>query len=266
MSSFLDPILGWMLVIHPALAIFLISVIVSLVITLAIKYMTNQSLMKDMRNEMKDLQKEMKKLKNNPKRMSQINDRFMEINMKYMSSSMKPTLFTFIPIILVFGWLQAHIGYYPINPEMPFEYTVTFEDSARGFATLKLPDGLRILEGDSTRELLRSDLSWTLAGSEGEHTIVLEYMNATYEKKVLVTYERTYAPVEQSFKKSFLFFSSKDKNGVNKITLSNKQVIPFEDVPIMKDIPWISTWGWFGTYFLFSLISSIVFRKVFDIY
>jgi len=258
--------LGWMLDLHPAFAILLISVLISLVITLAIKFLTNQSLMKDMRNEMKELQKEMQKLKNNPKRMQQINDRFMEINMKYMSHSMKPTLFTFIPIILVFGWLQSHIGYYPINPEMPFEVSVLFEEDARGFVTLKLPDGIKVLEGDVTREILHREIDWTLSGKEGKYNLEIEYNNATYEKDILITYDRTYAPVEKSFKNSFLFFSSKDKNGVNMIKLSNKQVIPFEDVPVMMDIPWIGSWGWFGTYFLFSLISSIVFRKIFDIY
>jgi uncharacterized membrane protein (DUF106 family) len=266
MASFLDPVLGWMLWLHPAFAILLISIIVSLIITLAIKFLTNQSQMKDMRNEMKTLQKEMQKLKNNPKRMSQINERFMEINMKYMTSSMKPTLFTFIPIILVFGWLQSHIGYYPINPEMPFTFTVSFEEDAAGQVSLIPPEGIEILEGEATREVLSDDVSWTLKGQEGDYLIDVVFKNTTYSKDVMITEEREYAPVEKSFRSSFLLFTSKDKNGVEKITLDNKQVIPFEDVPIMKDIPWIGAWGWFGTYFLFSIIFSMVLRKVFDIY
>ena len=82
MASFMDPLLGWLLYLHPALGLLIISLIISIITTLAIKFLTNQTLMKDLRNELKELQKEMKELKNNPKKMAKINEKVMETNSK----------------------------------------------------------------------------------------------------------------------------------------------------------------------------------------
>lgn len=125
-NSFLDPVLGWILYLDPALGILIISLLVSVIINLSIKFLTNQSLMRELKDEMKELQKQMKSLKNNPNKLSKANSRFMETNMKYMSHSMRPTLFTFLPIIVVFGWLNSHIAYYPLAPETPFEVQAFF--------------------------------------------------------------------------------------------------------------------------------------------
>lgn len=264
--GFLDVLLGWVLYMHPALGIMAISLIVSLIITLAIRVFTDQSLMKDLRAELKELQAEMKDLKNNPKKMSKINDRFMETNMKYMSQSMRPTLFTFIPIILVFGWLQAHIAYYPLIPDEPFRLSAEFTDEARGSVSLVLPEGLKLLEGELEKEILHKEVDWVLSGSTGKYQIELMYQDTAYKKDIILTNQSTYAQPEKSFKKKILFFSSDDKNGLNVVKLSNEKIQPFIDVPIVKDIPWVGTWGWFGTYFIFSLIFSMSLRKLFKIH
>ncbi|MBT4858632.1 DUF106 domain-containing protein [archaeon] len=264
--GFLDVLLGWVLYLHPALGIMVISLIVSLIITLAIRVFTDQSLMKDLRAELKELQAEMKELKNNPKKMSKINDRFMETNMKYMSQSMRPTLFTFIPIILVFGWLQAHIAYYPILPEEPFRLSAEFIDEARGKVSLILPEGLTLLEGDLDKEILHKEVEWVLSGGTGEYEVELLYQDKAYKKDILITNQSTYAQPEKSFKKKVLFFSSNDQHGLNFIRLSNDKILPFIDVPVIKDIPWVGSWGWFGTYFLFSLFFSMSLRKLFKIH
>lgn len=264
--GFLDVLLGWVLYLHPALGILVISLLVSLIITYAIKLFTDQSLMKDLRAELKELQAEMKELRNNPKKMAKVNDRFMQTNMKYMSQSMRPTLFTFIPIILVFGWLQAHIGYYPLLPDQSFKLTAVFDDSARGSVELILPDGIKLLEGDLNKEIQHKELDWLLSGEKGEYELELQYKDKAYLKKVIITKERTYAIPEKSFKKTFLFFSSSDPNGLNMLKVSNEKVLPFVDVPIMKNIPWISGWGWFGAYFLFSLFFSMSLRKILKIH
>ncbi len=264
--AIMDTLLGWILLFHPALSILIVSLLVSLIITYAIKLFTDQTLMKDMREELKELQKQIKELRNNPKKMAKANERFMETNMKYMSHSMRPTLFTFLPIILVFGWLNAHIGYYPINPDQPFRLTAAFEDYARGEVNLVLPDSVELLEGDLKKEILHREIEWVLSGKEGKYDLVMEYNDKTYAKSVIISEERTYAPVEQSFKKKRLFFSSDDENGVNSLKLSNEKILPFIDVPVIKDLPWISGWGWFGAYFLFSIVFSMGLRRILKIY
>ncbi len=266
-SSFLDPVLGWLLYIHPALAIFLISLILSILTTLTIKFLTNQKLMKQMRIEQKDLQKEMKEHRNNPKKLTKINSRFMEINMSYMSHSMKPTLYTFIPILLVFGWLNSHLGYYPLMPNQEFTLTAVFDKKADDLVRIKLPEGVYLAEEEYTEKEVQSEVSWNLFGeSSGEYMLYLDYKEREYPKEIIITEKREYAPVEKDFRKNFLLFSTSEENGLNKILISNPKVVPFEDVPILKDIPWVGTWSWFGVYIAFSLIFSMVLRKVFDVY
>lgn len=267
MASFMDPLLGWLLYFHPALGLLIVSLLISVITTLAIKFLTNQSLMKDLRNELKELQKEMKDLRNNPKKMAQVNERMMETNSKYMSHSMRPTFFTLIPILLIFGWLSSHIGYYPIMPGENFQITAVFEEGVNGEVNINLPEEIKLLEGEPNREILRKEVSWILlSDNEGDYNIEFEVNGKTYTKRVLITNEREYAPIETSFRKRFLFFSSKEENGFNSIKLSNKEVKPFEDVPVLKDLPLISGFNWFWTYFVFSIAFSMGLRRLLNLY
>ncbi|MBN2367404.1 DUF106 domain-containing protein [Candidatus Woesearchaeota archaeon] len=265
MAFSLDPVLGWLLYLDPALAILIVSLIVSLITSLALKLLTDQTLMKDLKEEQKELQKEMKELKNNPNKLAKVNERFMETNMKYMSHSMRPTLFTFLPIILVFGWLSSHIGYYPILPGENFQLTALFEKDAEGEIVLEVPDGIQIVD-EAEKEVLHEEVDWLLKGDEGEYELLVKYKDKEYLKNVIITNERKYAPVEKDFKKRILFFSSSDENGLNKLELSNEKILPFENVPVVKDLPWISGWGWFGSYIFFSLIFSMSLRRLMNIY
>ncbi|MBI4447344.1 DUF106 domain-containing protein [Candidatus Woesearchaeota archaeon] len=98
--------------------LIIISFILTLIVTLAYKFFTDQKLMKELKEEMKALQKEVKELKDHPEKMMEAQKKAMEKNMKYLMHSMKPTLITFIPIILIFGWLRQYytaIG----NPDLP---------------------------------------------------------------------------------------------------------------------------------------------------
>lgn len=261
--AFLDPILGWLLYLHPLLAIIIISFLVSITVTLAIKLFTDQSLMKDLKQELKELQKQMKTLKNNPKKMAKVNSQFMETNMKYMTQSMRPTLFTFLPIILVFGWLNAHIAYYPLMPNQPFELTAEFSVLG-GEATLDTPQNLQVME-EATKQVNKKTMRWILQGPAGDYNVQLRYNNETFEKRILITEERAYAPVEKSYTGGFLFFGGESR-GVDTIRLDNEQVQPFSQVPVLQSIPWVSTWGWLGAYIVFSLVFSLTLRKALNIY
>jgi len=265
--AILDFLFGWILLFHPALSILIISLIISFIITIAIKLFTDQSLMKDLRNELKELQNEMKELRNNPKKMAKVNDRFMETNMKYMSHSMRPTLFTFLPIILIFGWLNAHIGYYPLTPDNQFEVILSFEPETTGTVELLEQEGIT-LNGVNPVKDIEPIVKFPLFGDAGEYELefLVNDIEEPFTKKVIITEEKLYAPVEKSFKKKKFIFSSPNEYGLNLIRLTNKKVIPFEDVPVLKDIPWISGWGWFGVYFLFSIIFSMSLRKIFNIH
>jgi len=262
-SSFLDPIFGWLLYLHPALAIFLISLLISVITTLALKFLTNQSLMKDLKKEMKELQEEMKELKNNPKKMSAVNSKFMETNMKYMTHSMKPSLFTLLPILLIFGWLTSHMAYYPLEPNQDFELTAFFKEGETGTVEIISPDIM--VKDDTTKDIINNKVNWILNWKEGEYNVSVLHKDKTYTKEVIISSEKDYAPVEKEYSSGGLFSKSKDPY-MKKITLSNKKIIPFKDVPILQNIPWVSGWGWFGVYIFFSLAFSMILRKILNIY
>ena len=91
-------------------AVIIISLILTLIINIFYKLFTDQELMKSLKAELKELQKEMKTLKDDPEKFMKVQKKAMEKNLSYMKHSMKPTLITFIPLILIFGWLKSRFG------------------------------------------------------------------------------------------------------------------------------------------------------------
>ena len=57
----------------------------------------------------------MKTLRSDPDKMMVVQRKAMETNMKYMMQSMRPTLFTLIPIIVIFGWLNATLAFFIVH-------------------------------------------------------------------------------------------------------------------------------------------------------
>jgi len=113
-SDVLDPILNPVMEGIPApYNLLLMAFILTGVITLAYKFITDQNLMKSLKGEAKDLQKKMKEFKSDPDKAMEIQKKIMENTMKTMKQSLKPMLFTFLPIIFIFGWLR---DYYEVNP------------------------------------------------------------------------------------------------------------------------------------------------------
>jgi len=106
LGSSLDKIFGWLIDWHELGALAVISILLTLLTTLAYKYFTDQTLMKTLKTEMKEDQKRVKELKEDPDKAAQLTKQLMEKNMKYMMHSFKPMLFTFIPLIIIFGWLR----------------------------------------------------------------------------------------------------------------------------------------------------------------
>lgn len=107
-DNFFNMLFGPVMVLQSPYNLAVLSLILTAFITLIYKYVTDQELMKSLKQEMKDMQKEMKEFKEDPKKMMEVQKKVMEKNMKYMMHSFKPMLITFIPLILVFGWLRNH--------------------------------------------------------------------------------------------------------------------------------------------------------------
>lgn len=87
--------------------VILISLILTVFINIFYKLFTDQEVMKELKAELKSLQKEMKTLKDNPDKFLKVQKEAMSKNLVYMKHSMKPTLITFVPLIIIFGWLRS---------------------------------------------------------------------------------------------------------------------------------------------------------------
>ncbi len=113
-DSFFNAILGPLIAWSPLGAIIIVSFMLTGLITLVYKLMTDQELMKSLKAEIKGFQQEMKENKEDKDRMMELQKKAMQKNMAYMKHSMKPTLLTFVPVILIFGWLRT--TYEPFGP------------------------------------------------------------------------------------------------------------------------------------------------------
>jgi len=218
------------LTIDPLILIIAVSFIVTLITVLAYKFFTNQAKMKELKDGIKDHQKEMKLHKGNSKKM-------MEIQSKAM-------IFTFLPIIIIFGWLNSHLAYSPILPGQ--EFTVTVIPSTE-FNFSVIPE-LQVLN----RGIVNNTVVIKMKGGEGEYTMYFDSASGSQTANVIVTENQKYANPKVIFK----------KGEIKSVLISNGKMKPFgKDFNIFGYYP-----GWFGLYFVATLIFSSLLRKVMKIY
>ena len=260
-EAIVDPILSPLLKLNPLLGIAIISFILTLLITLIHKFVTNQEVMKGLKKDMKDHQDEMRKHRDNPKKVMEIQKKVMEKNMEFMKHSFKPMLFTFIPIIIIFGWLNANMAYYPIMPDQEFDVRLTFdmEGLGRNISLLSIipEDQLKIINGTTKtveQEKIKKFLgtkwigvaNWKLKGPEGTYTLVYSFDDDSiaYEKELIITSERKYALPEKRIN---------DESSLKSIKIMNEPIKPLFGL------------GWIWAYIIFSIIFSMIIRKALNV-
>jgi len=242
-----DYAFGPLLALPTIWAVIILSILISLITTLIYKWTTNQQLMKDLKDEIKRLQSEAKTLKDQPQKAMEVQKQAMETNMKYMSHSMRPTIITFIPIILIFGWMTANFAYEQIMPEQEFSISIAFQDGIKGNITIQTPKEIS-LTGEMSREITNGESIFTMKGTAGKHKIKFLTNGQEYLKEALITNEQKYTePI-----------TTVNDKIIKTITTSNKEKI------VLNLFGW--KLGWLGTYILTSIISSIALRKWMKIY
>ena len=254
-ESLLNPVFSPLLNLPPFWSILIITLFISLIVTLIYKYTTDQNLMKRLKEELKEFQKEVKELKSNPEKAMKVQKRMMETNMKYMMHSFKPMIFTFIPIILIFGWLNAHMAYFPIPPNKEFTVTLFFGNGANGKVEIIVPQGINVIN-NKTQEIIDNKAVFRLKGLEGGYILEFKFNNRQFTKEVLITDKKEYKPVQEKIK---------DKE-LKTIEIGNEPIKPVKPIPLINKVPWINNFGWLGTYILFSILFSMILRKVLKIY
>ena len=114
LDSFFNAIFGWALDISPLVGILVISLVLTLLVTLAYKFMTDQHMLKNIKDEMKDLRKQMKENKHDQSKIMELQKISMEKSLKQMKQTFKPMLITMLPLLVIFSWLRN--TYNPIGP------------------------------------------------------------------------------------------------------------------------------------------------------
>lgn len=254
MTNFLDiifnPWLGPVINLPAFWAILIISVGITFLITIVYKYTTNQAEMKRIKTDLKKYQKEMRETKD-LKKLKSIQGKALELNMKYMMASFKSTLYTFIPIIIIFAWLSMHIAYHPILPQEEFSVTAKFGEGARGNVSIESMPELTII-GSNSQEIIDGKAVWRMKGDAGEYKLTVTYNSEVYDTVALITTEKAYATPEKVIRDSKL----------KMIVVGNKPVHPFGET--FNIFGWYP--GWLATYIVLSLLLSFGFRKLLDVY
>ena len=161
--------------------------------------------------------------------------------------SMRLTLRTFIPIILIFGWLSSHLAYLPISPNEPFTTSIDFVDDVKGTVEIIPPESVVVVSG-RVIDLENSKATWTLRAPAGEHNIGYRYQDRMYTKQVLVTNEQRYIEPTLNINDEY----------IRTISIDNKPLKPLN----------LFGWeiGWLGTYIIFSIIGSMTLRKALKVH
>ena len=97
---------------NPALTVLIIAFIVSLITTIANKYLVDQDEMNEIQQRNKDFQKELRdaQKRGDGKKMAELQAKQAEVmqeQSKMMTNSFKPMIVTFVPIILIFFWMRT---------------------------------------------------------------------------------------------------------------------------------------------------------------
>lgn len=246
-ENLLHPIFAPLLKLPPLAGILVISVIITVLITFIYKWTTDQDLMKQLKSEIKEFQKEAKTLKNNPQKAMEVQKKAMQTNMKYMTQSFKPMLFTFIPIIIIFGWLNAHMAYEPILPNTEFTTTMVFANGVSGDIELIVPEGVNLVN-DAQQKIITNKAEWALTGEAGEYILEYKFNEKSFTKDLLITNERAYKTPQKKISDS----------EVKLISINNEKlkVLNIDGLRI----------GWLGSYIIFSIILSMLLRKVLKVH
>ena len=96
-----------MMIQYPRIGLVLISFLITLVMTLVTKFLTDQKRMKELKEVQKSCQIQLKDSKGDFKRQTEIQSEMMKCSMEMMKFSFKPMFITFIPLLILFAWIRG---------------------------------------------------------------------------------------------------------------------------------------------------------------
>lgn len=255
-------ILDTIKVLPPALAIGLVALAISFLVTIVYKFTTNQKLMKALHIEMKELRGQIKGTKDTSQ-VADLNKKLMEKTFTQITHSMKSTIITLVPVFLIFGWLHANVAYQEISPGE--EFTAQMELAEGGTATIS-SETLEITS-EKEQEITEGKASWTLKGPEGEHEILFNYGDETYRMRAVVTNDWNYAdPTLEKENKLFGIVNIGDSNPIKQGSEIQKISLLLEPVHPLGITLFGWQPGWLATYFIFMLGLTYPIRRILKVH
>lgn len=242
----LDTLLNPLLTLDTFYIVLILGLTIAAISTAAYKIFTDQTLMKSLRDQQKSHQKSMKENRNNPDKLMRIQKQAMEANMQYMMQSMKPMIFTFLPIILIFGWANGHLLVEPLQPEIPFTGSVVLDQGISGEIFVDTTEGL--VATNNTRIIDSERVDFEFNGVEGEYLATYTVNNNTYDQHIIIDPNHNYADPVQKV----------NDGTVKELRINQNKLI------VMNLFGW--KLGWLGAYIIIVMITSILLKKIFKIH
>jgi uncharacterized membrane protein (DUF106 family) len=251
--SFFNPLFDPLLNLGIFWTIFLVSFILSAMITLIYYLMTDQKEMKELKDQAKKYQKEMKKHKDEPKKVMSIQKEALSLQSKLMMKSLKPTLVTMLPVLIIFNWLSASLAFYPISPGDQFDFELNFKDAMSTDISLDVPEGLELIS-ERNQSIFDNKVKWTLrAKDKSVYRLGFKYGPNEYSHKLKVSDEiGDYEKPEEKIR---------DGSSLRIMKVNLEVVRPFGDFSFFG---WKPNWLW--SYIILSMIFSLGLRKLFKIH
>ncbi len=227
--------------------IVILALLITVVNTLFYKYLTDQSLIKRLKEDMKKLRKKVNKAKGDQDKQMKLQQQMMEKNMQVMKQSFRPMIYTILPLLLIFAWMSANLVYEPIQPGEEFEVVALISESySESSDTVFLNTSFEILDREDVDRLI----TWRLqAAEEGVHELEISGSGFRETKEVLITNDKDYSDPVSNF-----------DGALKQIRVDHDLVRPFGDFSLFGWRP-----GWLGSYILLSIFFSIILRKLFRV-
>lgn len=236
------------------------TIAISLFSTLVYKYATDQEKMARIKARLKELQKELREAKGNQQRMLEINSKIMKSHNEYSMQSMRSMIFTIVPVMIVFIYLQANVAFDPIDPNERFDLVLDYQDTAAiGITDVAVPEGFSIENRSAYNKsgflgfgsVTGERVTIQAPNESGSYTLEFTYANSTLNRSVIVTEGREYAGQSTGYRGAYLKSAAIDYGGLK-----------------VFNIGWLPGWlqGWLATYIIFTLILTNVFRRLFKVH
>lgn len=235
LEGLIDVLFGWTLSYQPVVSIVLISFILSFLITVLYKFATDQKEMRRLKDELASYQKRMKELKGQPEKLLEVQKQAMAVNMKYMRNSIKVTLITFIPMILILGWMDARFSYEPLRPGE--EFVVRAFVSGVDNVNITAPSDIAV--SNRSASVVEGVAEFRLKADLGEYMVTLSSGGEEVDKSIIISQGREYAKVSEKY----------DGRVFDRVDLGNRPLKIFG-------------LSWLWIYLISMLVFSVVLRRV----